>query len=67
MFVLLVVQCYEGLYDDLIICLFRVARDKVLTNTESSVQGINDSCIDKSVDGGKCVVNPTHTKSYYAS
>jgi hypothetical protein len=67
MFVLLVVQCYEGLYVDLIIYLFRVVGGEVLTNTESNVQGINDSCIDKSVDGGKCVVNPTHTKSYCAS
>jgi hypothetical protein len=42
------------------VCLFRVAGGEVLTNADRNVQGLNDSCIDAIIDGGKSAGNPKY-------
>jgi hypothetical protein len=49
---------YEGLDVGLLISFFRVGGGEVLTNTDGSVHGINDSFIDATIDGGKYAGNP---------
>jgi hypothetical protein len=45
---------------DFNICFIRIAGGDVLVNPVADGEAINDSCIDTSIDGGKCVVNPKY-------
>jgi hypothetical protein len=38
-------------------CLLHVAGAGVLSNAETNDNDIDDSCVDPTIDGGKCVVN----------
>jgi hypothetical protein len=38
-------------------CLLHVAGGGVLSNIETNNNGIYESCVDPTIDGGKCVVN----------